>query len=125
MGIDIYAKWRNQTDEERGKQFTGFNILKGHVGYLREAYHGEPYATKHFLAEAFDGENHEAEIRAKTLRERLPETLAIVRDRETRLYEATNQYQIWQAQKSYVDFYRLCQKKEKETGEPCTIEASY
>lgn len=125
MGIDIYAKWRNQTDEEKEKQITGFNALKGHVGYLREAYHGEPYATKYFVAEAFQNEKSEAQIPAKTLRDRLPEALGVVRDREAGVYQETDQYQIWKVQKSYVDFYKLCRAKEKETGEPCTIEASY
>jgi hypothetical protein len=125
MGIDIYATWRNQSDEEREKQFTGFDALKGHVGYLREAYHGEPYATRYFVKEAFEAQDHEARIDAKTLKERLPKTLGIVRDRETTIYQQKDEYQIWQMQKSYVDFYKLCQKREKESGEPCAIEASY
>ena len=125
MGIDIYAQWRGQTDEESQNQYTGFDILKGHVGYLREAYHGEPYATKHFVAEAFQSENGKALIKASTLRDRLPETLKLASQREVEVYHETDHYQIWQVQKSYVDFYRLCQKKEKQTGEPCTITASY
>lgn len=125
MGIDIYARWRNQTDEEQQNQITGFDILKGHVGYLREAYHGEPYATKHFVSEAFNGDTGKAEIRAKTLKERLPETLRLARARETGIYHVTDEYEIWKAQKSFVDFYKLCRRKEKQTGEPCTIDASY
>ena len=125
MGIDIYATWRNQSDEEREEQFTGFDALKGHVGYLREAYHGEPYATRYFVKEAFGAEACEARIEAATLKDRLPETLKLVRQRETELYHQTDEYQIWQMQKSYVDFFKLCQKREKESGEPCAIEASY
>jgi hypothetical protein len=125
MGIDIYARWRNQTDEEMEKQITGFDILKGHVGYLREAYHGDPYATRHFVSEAFKEPECKAAIEANTLRERLPETLKLVRQREQEIYSEADEYQIWKSQKSYVDFYRLCQRKEKETGEPCTIKASY
>ena len=125
MGIDIYARWRNQTDGERESQITGFDVLKGHVGYLREAYHGDPYATRHFVSEAFNDESNQAQIEAKTLRDRLPQTLSLIRTRERDLYQERDEYQIWKMQKSFVDFYRLCQRKEKETSEPCTIKASY
>jgi hypothetical protein len=42
MGIDIYAEWRGQTDAESDAQVAGFSGVHGHVGYLREAYHGGP-----------------------------------------------------------------------------------
>jgi hypothetical protein len=60
MGIDIYIRWKGQTDEEIEAQFeglSGYSIVHGHVGYLREAYHGEPYATKYLVREAFKGLN--------------------------------------------------------------------
>lgn len=96
MGIDVYLKWDKQTDEDRMGQFTGFSVTSGHLGYLREAYHGGPYATTMLVREAFDdprphtcGES-EAEcepcggvaIPVATLRERLPATVftALVRD---------------------------------------------
>jgi hypothetical protein len=123
MGIDIYAKWRNQSEEEKEKQYTGFSVVSGDVGYLREAYHGEPYATHIFVKEAFESE--EAKISAKTLKERLPETLAAVVEREQLVYHEKNWYEIFLVMKSYVDFAELCEKQEKKTNEPCTIIASY
>jgi len=54
MGIDIYAEWRNMTPEESNAQITGFDATAGRVGYLREAYHGEPYATQVLVPEAFE-----------------------------------------------------------------------
>lgn len=57
MGIDVYARWRNQTKEQKEAQFTGFSAVAGDVGYLREAYHGGPYVTKFLLEEAFDPEH--------------------------------------------------------------------
>lgn len=54
MGIDVYAKWDGMTDEEQQAQYTGFSIVSGHTGYLREAYHGEPYATRVLFPECFD-----------------------------------------------------------------------
>lgn len=41
------------TEHERRAQQTGFSVVHGHVGYLREAYHGEPYATRVLVPEAF------------------------------------------------------------------------
>jgi hypothetical protein len=38
MGLDIYLKWNNQTDDERQAQFTGFRIDCGNVGYLRASW---------------------------------------------------------------------------------------
>lgn len=128
MGIDIYARWKTMSDKDQDKQYTGFSIHAGDVGYLREAYHGDPYATKYFVQECFEDNMEtpgETQIPAKTLRERLPETLALAREREQVVYDVTDEYEIWLAQKSFVDFTKLCEAKEKETGEACTIYASY
>jgi len=75
MGIDVYAKWDEQTEAERQAQFTGFSIVSGDVGYLREAYHGEPYATRVLFPECFSDDVGEVAIPAITLRERLPEAI--------------------------------------------------
>jgi len=85
MGIDIYLRWPNQTKAEKEGQYTGFSITAGDVGYLREAYHGGPYATKHLLREAFNDEG-EAKIPASVLRERLPETIMLAIYREHVVY---------------------------------------
>lgn len=71
MGIDIYLKWDGMTEDDKQKQYTGMSTTSGDVGYLREAYHGGPYATKILCREAFEAENCEAEIPAAVLRERL------------------------------------------------------
>src|SRR5688572_29640082 len=85
MGIDIYARWEGQNEEEQKAQYTGFDINSGHVGYLREAYHGKPYATRYLLQESFA--TGEANIPAATLRERLPATIMIATYRNHLLYE--------------------------------------
>jgi len=54
MGIDIYMNWDGMTDDEKRAQYTGFDSTAGNVGYLREAYHGEPYATHALVPEAFE-----------------------------------------------------------------------
>lgn len=125
MGIDIYAEWRGQTEEEKEAQYTGMSVIYGHVGYLREAYHGEPYATRFLVREAFESSDGRASIPASVLRERLPETLTIVAERERKVYGATDEAEITGVQKSFTQFVELCERKERETGEPMTIIASY
>jgi hypothetical protein len=123
MGIDIYATWRGQTEDEQAAQITGFSATAGHVGYLREAYHGEPYATRYLCAEAFD-EKDGAHIPAAVLKARLPHTLAIVEERERKLYQSTSK-EIEEVKQSFRDFVALSEQKETETGEAVLIVASY
>ena len=126
MGIDIYAKWRGQTNEEADAQITGFSVVDGHVGYLREAYHGSPYATKYLVAEPFESSTGEAEIPASILHERLPETIRLAKERERVVYGRKGEIPDEDPTiKSFIDFVELCEEKEKETGEPVTIIASY
>lgn len=125
MGIDIYVRWKGQTRKEEKAQLTGFSVLHGRVGYLREAYHGEPYATAYLMQEAFDHPDRAAVIPAAVLRERLPRTLALVEERERTLYGKTDEEEIAHIKQSYTDFVALCEQKEQETGEPVTVIASY
>lgn len=124
MGIDIYSRWSGQTEKEKDEQITGFSTYAGKFGYLREAYHGEPYGTMMLVAEAFDSGDGEATISASVLRSRLPEVLILVGQRQRMIYKATEE-EVAEAQQSFVDFVELCERKEKETGEPVTITASY
>ncbi len=123
MGIDIYAQWDGMTEAEERAQITGFSIEHGHVGYLREAYHGEPYATRTLVPEAFA--EGRAPIDASTLQERLPEALLIAETRERTVYGVTNAEEIDRVLSSYREFVALCARKERETGQPCLIIASY
>lgn len=125
MGIDIYARWNNQKDGERAAQGAAWlSGESGDVGYLREAYHGEPYATRFLCAEAFDAEKCQTRISAATLRARLAETLELVEERARALYNATDD-EVKRQQQSFRDFVALCEQKEKETGEPVLVIASY
>jgi len=125
MGIDIYAVWEGQTKQEAQAQITGLSVVHGHVGYLREAYHGEPYATRHLCREAFETPACRAPIPASLMRERLPETLALAEERERSVYDETDEKEIRAVQKSFSDFVDLCEMREKETGQPVMIVASY
>jgi len=124
MGIDIYAQWRGMTKANKQAQITGFSVTSGHVGYLREAYHGEPYATKALVPEAFSSDNGKAEIAAALLRERLPAVLRLVAERHRIIYDDTPA-EIKRVQKSFSDFVDLCELQEARTGQPTKIIASY
>ena len=124
MGIDIYARWKGITEEEKDAQYTGYSVIAGNVGYLREAYHGGPYATKELVKEAFESDTGKAPIEAKVLRERLPKVLETVAIRAKNIYNSSEE-DIEEVQKSFSDFVELCERKEEETGEPCTVVASY
>lgn len=54
MGIDVYARWEGMTEGEKQAQYTGFSTTDGHVGYLREAYHGGPYGAEVLFPECWD-----------------------------------------------------------------------
>jgi hypothetical protein len=86
MGIDIYAEWKGMTEAEHDAQRTGLSVEHGHVGYLREAYHGSPYVTKYLLSEAFESGTGEAAIPARVLRERLPAAVLMSVYREHKVY---------------------------------------
>jgi hypothetical protein len=125
MGIDIYMRWKGQTEEERKAQYnTGFSTTAGDVGYLQEAYHGEPYATKSLVPEAFNSKSGEAIIPVKHLLARLPGVLKLAMKREKEIYHGSEDAQMKRA-KAFADFVALAERKEKEMGEPVTIYASY
>lgn len=173
MGIDIYLTWEGQTKEERNGQITGFSAVAGHAGYLREAYHGGPYATEILVREAFDSPDAQAQIPAAVMRERLtnvtepsrapgiraadamsqaignmlagiaddgtvveghhggiattePETVeACVRIRCARIYPDMSSEMVERYVQSFRNFVALAEFKERQTGKPCTVIASY
>jgi len=199
MGIDIYLKWKGMTAADQQAQYTGFSTVAGDIGYLREAYHGAPYATRYFVSEAFEYEydadpNLESEdvgyvpIPAATLRERLPYAVILTIARDMIVYGNDEDVGVFELPPntsdpvpgelppeimpalakvfggittmrggsienymvertppellkmvdarirarslpdyalSYVDFCRLAELKEQETGEPVRILASY
>lgn len=125
MGIDIYATWDGMTEKEKQAQYVGYDVTKGRVGYLREAYHGDIYATPILCKEAFESENGEAQILASVLEERLEETLRTAEERERITYGNKSVDRETPVIKSYIEFVRLCKDKEILTGKPVTIIASY
>ena len=67
-----------------------------------------------------------ATIPAETLRQRLPDTLAAATRRQQLVYnEGPDNETTRVVLQSFSDFVELCERKERETGEPCSIVASY
>lgn len=123
MGIDIYMRWDGMTKGDREKQITGFDATVGDVGYLREAYHGGPYATRYLVEEAFEEGAGDIHIPAKELRKRLPLTKDIVIQRAKKVYEEDLKEDD-AVVKAFEDFVKLGEALEEEGRKP-TIYASY
>ena len=123
MGIDIYMKWH---EHEKEKQLTGFEVSgrAGSHGYLREAYHGGPYAMKVLLHECWEQEQPEDRLSfsAATLRERLPDAIDAAVIRYKLIYNEDDASEMAEALTQFVE---LAERKEKETGQPVTVYASY
>ena len=149
MGIDIYMEWDDITDDEREARYTGFDTTAGSAGYLREAYHGEPYATHTLVPDAFEwtdninrlmvnaGHNGSeldddlmnllargVPMQAETLRERLPETLLKARERIDTLYPDTPSELADRQVAAFIDFVELAEAKQAE-GKNIYVYASY
>lgn len=127
MGIDIYLKWKGQKAEEAAAQITGFSIVAGDRGYLREAYHGGPYATEALIpkrAWAEDAPEDGVPIPAAELRANLPAAVETAKRRARLLYKEDEAGQNLCA-KAFIDFVELAERKEAETGQQCTVYCSY
>jgi hypothetical protein len=115
MGIDVYMRWKEQTEDERKAQYTGFSIAHGHIGYLREAYHGGPYATKVLFPEGWMDGEYDNElgipIKAITLRERLPATIIAAIERASIVYHEEIDENAPEV-KAFKDFVELAERVE-------------
>ena len=149
MGIDIYMTWDDMTEDEVEDQFTGFDTTAGSAGYLREAYHGEPYATEVLVPDAFQwteninrlmvnaGHNGSelddnlmnllsrgVPMQAKALRERLPDALRKAQERIDKIYPDTPTDLAEKQLQAYTDFVELAEAKQAE-GKNIYVYASY
>jgi hypothetical protein len=122
MGIDIYAYSRDPGEPQEEPMWS--TIDSGNKGYLREAYHGEPYATKYLVLEAFQCPEG-ALIPAQTLRRRLPETLRLAGERTRKLYPGTSAEVFKATLQSFRDFVEFCEQVELRTGRSARIVASW
>ncbi len=123
MGIDVYLRWDGQTGKEEKAQITSWNTGMGHVGYLREAYHGEPYATEELFGFFWEEPQPEDgyKIENVELKKRLPAALKASAERHRLKYgengdpdKPEESYFL----KSFVDFVNLHERLEKEGKKP-------
>lgn len=133
MGIDILLSWDDMTEAERAAQLTGFAIDAGDVGYLREAYHGGPYATHVLVPEAFHcaqmgsaaaraagfdvDEAAAVHIPAATLRGRLEAVCGVVIKRGARVYGDALTRDSPEV-RAFIDFVELAERLEREDRHP-------
>jgi hypothetical protein len=121
MAVNIFARWRNQSPDDMEKQDLAWSLrcYAGKDGFLIELYDGNlaAYPGRYLFAEAF---SRGTRIKAATLRKRLPQTLAIVEKLE-RQFPEHSEWTIETIKQQYRDFVELCERKEKETGEPVLI----
>jgi hypothetical protein len=71
MGIDIFLMWDGIEKRPQDDKVELFSITSGHLGYLREAYSGAPYATQILVREAFESRTCKCRIPAAKMRARL------------------------------------------------------
>lgn len=121
MGIDVYVNMDNKTEEEQQAQYTGF-ATTGRTGYLREAYHGSPYATRVLVPESFEVEDYSEDfdgvvIPSSVLRERLEATLAAVEERERTIYSSSDE-DIELMKQQYRDFVAFVEQLENDGRNP-------
>lgn len=112
MGIDVYLSWDGKTEEEQQAQYTGFSTVAGNAGYLREAYHGSPYATHAlFPRDYWEITQEEADAGGKLadialLKSRLAQTVMVAAYRNAMLYQQGTD-------PAYVDLADLTEKLQK------------
>ena len=106
--------------KQKDRQITAFDTTMGRTGYLREAYHGEPYATEKLIPEArnktLDPSN--LQVPNRLLKQRLPSTIKAAIKREQTIYKAKNVTIKSPVVKSYIDFVALHEKLEKAGKKP-------
>lgn len=57
MGLDVYLEWKGMSKDDKKKQYSGFDVTCGNVGYLRGAYNG--HIGYDAICILFDGINWE------------------------------------------------------------------
>ena len=144
MGIDVYLRPNILTDGAALSEddYRPFGIDQGHKGYLREAYHGGPYATQVLVPEAFEWTAHDwpfiedwpddladavfegCPIPAARMRERLPAAKEAFDERMAKVYPDSTEAENAEYWKSFVDFVELAERVEKAGYAP-RVYASY
>ena len=124
MGIDIYAEWRGQTEDEIHAQASADLSESAQAGYLRDARDHEPCAMEVLFAEVCNSADGTARISAAKLRQRLPVAFAL-KDIQERIAYGSTDAEVYAVKDRFRDFVALCEAKEWEMGHSVLIVASY
>ena len=132
IGIDVFMSWGSGPSFEGN----GERAFRGANGYLREAYHGGPYATVVLVPEAFGDPRRVAQafdvpgfedaavgtdaagyvsIPASVLRSRLPSALLTVAQRYRTVYDEECG-EGHPALREFVEFVELAERMEATLG---------
>ena len=93
------------------------------TAHLREAYFSGITSLHSFVGEAFTSPDG-AQIPAATLRERLPDVLAVTEWRDSRLL-GRSKAEVKSALRDIRKFVKACERIERRSGTPATIQASW
>lgn len=122
MGRDVYLEWNGITKEEKEKQYTGYDVTAGKVGYLRGAYNGhvgldaiEQFFGKYYNSSDGKAISFDFEYIEKNLK-KMENGLFKKRKKDFYHDKKGNPVEI----QSYRDFLALAKKK-KEEGKTVTV----
>ncbi len=113
MGVDVYLSWTGITEEEKQKQFTGYDCTCGKFGYLRSNYSGVSYdAIAEFFGKYFDiGMGKPMDFDFKYVEKNLKKMeKGIFKKRAKEFYKKGKVSEI----QSYRDFLALAKQKRDE-----------
>lgn len=113
MGVDVYLSWTGITEEEKQKQFVGYDCTCGRFGYLRSSYCGVAYeAISQFFGKYYDiGMGKPIKFDFKYIENNLKEMeKGIFKKRAKEFYKKGKVSEI----QSYRDFLALAKQKKKE-----------
>jgi len=82
MGLDIYLKWDDMTEEDAKAQITGFNINSGHKGYLRASYNETMCVELGLLHKVFENKWNDKgkNVPLKVSQDRIQEVIKLLKN---------------------------------------------
>lgn len=117
MGLDVYLRWDGITEEEKQKQYTGFSVDAGNVGYLRASYNSSMTQELTILNELFSEMDDVCVCKYDFVKNRA-KLNEVIKDYLSKNIdsEGLEWFVIWA--KSLIDFFSLGHEKQKAELNP-------